>query len=909
MSDNYKHFKLVQENPNFYEFEHNTNRLRVVVIPKQSHKQIIHAQMVYHIGSYDELVSYTGSTHLLEHLLFKNFEKSIDGDTQNIFQKLSKYGATINATTSTDRTNFYATIPSNVFDVWAACEAKRMQYAPFDVSNKDKKEKHVVVDELRIGQGNPFQKLTSAVVGAAFDRSGYSHLTAGSIADVKQTTQERLKDFHDKYYGPNNCSLVVVGPISVSKILKSVHNHFGKIKMRNFHRIQRDELEQNGPRSVAVYSKMPYSMFQLAFRNMEGKHKDSVVLDLISELMQYDNIGVMWMLKQMNAVPSFGVINNRTKHRYLFQIVGALPSPNPKVEQAVIAQIWNYLTALKQQDTPDKILDLVKKSLLNKYQSKVSGVEGLGALATEAVSLGDVNDIWRREEALKAITSADIKRVANYIFQPKRSTVGTLMPEPKGLIDRPNQQMVGYNKNLFDTAYKQQRMSRELLESFELPSRANLTSNRYRCKFGILQHLVISNTKKTYMVLTTKAASANDALAKVTSRVLREGMPQSQVQDQDKLLLFSSQNESRLMDNLHTYMTQKNMNFAMTTVKQKVSISVTLDSEHDLGEGIHMLLKAMTNLPALNAQQVAVKAAMEAGQWQGIKQDSFAASQQKLTEILFAKGDVNHAESPDAMINQLKHVTMKDMNNFKNDLFENGRPFAVTVLSDQAKNVENIGKAVTQLWDKFSGKKRLMEHPFDDHSSTALRITSQVEKITMKGKSDGHGVLGVRVSLDKNEPAWTHLSLAMNIFGSGMYSRLNKKLRIADGRTYGAYARLRGGQFASDSYVHVFASFSNKSIEDDTNAMRELWDEFVNYGVTNEEFTEAKMHMKNSLNVKMDNLNNLVGLSHNTLMNNKNLNLKTIIKRITEATLEDVNNAVHDHLKEKPVVTVIAGEV
>lgn len=908
MSDSYKHFKLVQKNSNFLEFEHNYNRLRVVVIPKESHKQIIHAQMVYHIGSYDELVSYTGSTHLLEHLLFKNFEKSIDGDTQNIFQKLSKYGATINASTSTHRTNFYSTIPANVFDVWAACEAKRMQYAPFDVDNKDKKEKHVVVDELRIGQGNPFQKLTAAVVGAAFDRSGYSHLTAGSIADVEQTSQERLKDFHDKYYGPNNCSLVVVGPISVSKVLERVHNHFGKIKMRHFERIQRDELEQNGPRSVTVFSKMPYSMFQLAFRNMEGKHKDSVVLDLIAELMQYDNVGIMWMLKQMNAVPSFGVINNRTTHRYLFQIVGALPSPNPKVEQAVVSQIWNYLTALKQQDTPEEILKLVKQSLLNKYQSKVDGVEGLGALATEAVSLGDVNDIWRREEAVNNVTAADIRRVANYVFQAKRSTMGSLMPEPPGMVDRPDPKAVGYNKSLFDTVYNQTRMTRELKDSFELPTRTNLSSNRYRCKFGILQHLVIPNISKTYLLLTTRAASANDALAKVTSRVLREGMPQSIVKDSE-MSLFGSHNGYRLTDNLHSYMTETNMTFAMGSQKQKLTISLAIDAKHELDEAMHMLLKSMTNLPALNAQQVAVKAAMEAGQWQGIKQDSFAASQQKLTEVLFAEGDINHAESPEKMIDRLKHVTMQDMNEFKNDLFENGRPFAVTVLSNEKISVEAIGKAVSQLWNKFSGKDRLMEHPFDDHNSPALLVKSQMHKISLKGKSDGHGVLGIRVGLDKNAPAWTHVSLAINVFGSGMYSRLNKKLRIADGRTYGAYARLRGGQFASDSFVHVFASFSNASIENDTDAMRELWDEFVNHGITQSEFTEAKMHMKNSLNVKMDNLNNLVGLSHNTLMNNKNLNLKTILSRISATTFEDVNNAIADHLKSKAVVTVIAGDV
>tara|TARA_B110000008_G_scaffold234763_1_gene239262 strand:- start:8057 stop:10783 length:2727 start_codon:yes stop_codon:yes gene_type:complete len=908
MSDTYKHFKLLQKTDNFYEFQHSYNKLKVVVIPKTSHKQIIHAQMVYHIGSYDELVSYTGSTHLLEHLLFKNFEKSIDGDTDNIFQKLSKWGATINASTSTDRTNFYCTIPSKVFDVWAACEAKRMKYAPFDVSNKDKKEKHVVVDELRIGEGNPFQKLTSAVVGAAFDRSGYAHLTSGSIADVEQTTQARLADFHDKYYGPNNCSLVVVGPLSVAKILKSVHKHFGEIKMRQFDRIQRDELEQKGPRSTVVYSKMPYSMFQLAFRNMEGNHKDSVVLDLISEMMQYENVGVMWMLKQMNAVPSFGVINNRTKHRYLFQIVGSLPTPNPKVEQTVIAQIWNYLSMLKQQNTPENILKLVKKSLINKYKEKMSGVEGIGTIATEAVSLGNVNDIWRRVEMLKSVTNEDIKRVANYVFQEKRSTIGSLMPEPKGLIDRPTQGTSSYKKQLFQNEHQPVRMTRQLLDEFQLTNRSNLTSRRYRCNFGILQHLVIPDIDKTYMLLTTKASNANEALTKVTSRVIREGMPQSQVET-DKVLLFSSENESRLMKNLHTYMTNKNMSFSIGTTKQKISISVALDATEKLGEGLTKLLVAMDNLPKLNNQQVAMKAAMEAGQWQGVLQDTYSCSHQKLTETLFDKDDLNHAVPPQVMMKQLKEVTMEGMTKFKNELFDSGRPFAVTILSNESFTVDELGKDVLLFWNKFHGDKRVMEHPFDDHSSPSMTIKPSMHLIPLKGKSDGHGVLGVRVGLDKNNPKWTHLSLALNVFGSGMYSRLNKKLRIADGRTYGAYARLRGGQYSSDSYVHVFASFSNKSIKEDTEAMRNLWDEFVDYGITKEEFTEAKMHMKNSLNVQMDNLTNLLGLSHNTLMNNKNLNLKTIVKRISDSNYEDVQEVIKEHLKNKPVVTIIAGDV
>jgi predicted Zn-dependent peptidase len=277
--------------------------------------------------------------------------------------------------------------------------------------------------------------------------------------------------------------------------------------------------------------------------------------------------------------------------------------------------------------------------------------------------------------------------------------------------------------------------------------------------------------------------------------------------------------------------------------------------------------------------------------------------------VLFDANDLNHAAPPQQMIEKLKRVTMADMSQFKSELFESGRPFAVTILSNEKHSVDKLGKAASMLWDQFQGKKRVLENPFDDHTSNRMVVQPSFHKISLQGKSDGHGVLGVRVALDKNNPVWTHLSLGINIFGSGMYSRLNKKLRIADGRTYGAYARLRGGQYSSDSYVHVFASFSNATIQNDTEEMRKLWDEFVAYGVTKEEFEEARSHMQNSLNVSMDNLENLIGLSHNTLMNNKNLNLKVIMDRIKNTRFEDVNNAIEDHLKGKSVVTIIAGDV
>ncbi len=92
-SDNY--YTVSEQTPNFTTFKLNSNGLKVSVIPHASPTNTIHTQVVYKVGSANEKVGYTGSTHLLEHLMFKR-----EGDA---FKVLEQYGSTINATTSFNR--------------------------------------------------------------------------------------------------------------------------------------------------------------------------------------------------------------------------------------------------------------------------------------------------------------------------------------------------------------------------------------------------------------------------------------------------------------------------------------------------------------------------------------------------------------------------------------------------------------------------------------------------------------------------------------------------------------------------------------------------------------------------------------------------------------------------------------
>ena len=66
MNTEYKDaFETIQKSEHFTEFKLKSNGLRVVIIPHPSVTNTLSCTMVYHVGSYDERVGYTGSTHLL----------------------------------------------------------------------------------------------------------------------------------------------------------------------------------------------------------------------------------------------------------------------------------------------------------------------------------------------------------------------------------------------------------------------------------------------------------------------------------------------------------------------------------------------------------------------------------------------------------------------------------------------------------------------------------------------------------------------------------------------------------------------------------------------------------------------------------------------------------------------------
>ena len=121
-------YTFVQELDGIREFQLTSNCLRVLLI-RDTSIPVAGCMITYHVGSRNEAIGYTGSTHMLEHLLFKGSENFNPENKTSIWELLESKGAQMNATTWTDRTNYYETLPMEHLPTAIAIEADRMRTA------------------------------------------------------------------------------------------------------------------------------------------------------------------------------------------------------------------------------------------------------------------------------------------------------------------------------------------------------------------------------------------------------------------------------------------------------------------------------------------------------------------------------------------------------------------------------------------------------------------------------------------------------------------------------------------------------------------------------------------------------------------------------------------------------------
>jgi zinc protease len=203
----------------------------------------------YRVGSKDEQPGLTGVSHWVEHM---NFKGSTNIPRDKVKGIIEQYGGYWNGYTWIDQTTYTETATRDAVDRMLFIEAERMGSCLYDPADCES-ERTVIISELQGGENDPDQLLDQELTATAFRAHSYRHPTIGWLSDLQTMTRNDLYGYYQRYYVPNNATLVVVGDVHTADTLRRIGQYFGALKPRDVgSRLRTREPEQIGERRVTI---------------------------------------------------------------------------------------------------------------------------------------------------------------------------------------------------------------------------------------------------------------------------------------------------------------------------------------------------------------------------------------------------------------------------------------------------------------------------------------------------------------------------------------------------------------------------------------------------------------------------------------------------------------------------------
>jgi zinc protease len=204
------------------------NGLLVIASPDHAAPSVA-VNLWYDVGSRHEQPGRTGFAHLFEHVMFQGSRNVESGQHIGLLQAA---GASVNATTWFDRTNYFETLPTGGLDLALWLEADRLGTLldALTLESLDN-QREVVKEEKRqrydnVPYGDAMQRLIELTFPADHP---YGHTVIGSMDDLNAATLDDVRTFFTSHYRPNNAVLSIVGDCTVDTAFGKAETYFGSL--------------------------------------------------------------------------------------------------------------------------------------------------------------------------------------------------------------------------------------------------------------------------------------------------------------------------------------------------------------------------------------------------------------------------------------------------------------------------------------------------------------------------------------------------------------------------------------------------------------------------------------------------------------------------------------------------------
>ncbi len=404
------------------------NGLRVLLL--EDHRSpIVTVQVWYRVGSRNELRGATGIAHFLEHMMFKGTPAHGRGQFARLVEQ---NGGQDNAFTSQDVTSYYVNIAADKLDLVFELEADRMQNLLLDPKDIES-ERQVVIEERRTRtEDDPGGFLGEEVSSIAFKAHPYGYPIIGWMEDIGRITPAEIRAFHNVYYVPNNAIVVVVGDFRTDDALDSIKRRFGKIpRGADPPPVLAVEPPPNGERRVIVRKQAELPIVYLAWHVPNQKSDDAAALEVLSTILAGGRASRLYkelVYRRQLALDAGGDYSYFSLDPNLFWFwATAMPGQTPEtLEKELLAQVQG----LKREPVSDEELARAKNQIEATTVFQEDSIHRRAALLARFELIGGhrLKDAFLAK--IRAVTAADVQRVAGAWFPEDKRNVGILLPQP-----------------------------------------------------------------------------------------------------------------------------------------------------------------------------------------------------------------------------------------------------------------------------------------------------------------------------------------------------------------------------------------------------------------------------------------------------------------------------------------------
>jgi zinc protease len=873
-----------------YDFEQSTldNGLRVVTLEDFS-CPIISVHVWYDVGSKDENPHRQGFAHMFEHMMFRGTDLL---DSEDHFKLVRRTGGSNNAFTNFDYTAYVNSLPANQLELGLWLEAERMMFLNVDQEGFET-ERKIVEEERRQDLNSPYGTTVEQVMPHIFKEHPYRWTPIGKIPHLRAADISELQVFWDKFYTPDNATLVIVGAVKHEEAQKQAEKYFGWMP-RGPERDKTPNVEppQTAPREVTLDERLgPLPLTGYIYRGISRTNPDFYPLEILMMVLGNGESSRLYidLVKEQKVCPQIMADTWALKEDGVFG-AGAALLPGSDVD-AVLAALDSHLQRVIDEPITENELTKAKNNLL---RSTITGTLTVSnktrSIGRTSIIHGDPDYLNQQLDAIKNVTIEDVQRVARAYITPERRTTLRVMPNPnkpeKGPADDPTITAIA--------APDGPRVKAGVKRPDDYPMEPPLKPLLEELPEARIHERVLKNGLKVVVVPNSEVPFTTAMLGLKYGAWAEE--PAAPGVASMALDMLTKGTENYTANELAEIIDFNALSLGGGAGMDVASVSATAVSDK-LPLALELLGEVVLRPTFPESEFALLRDQLKTGMTVQEQDPSYLADRELRRQLY---GNHPYARSASGELADLEDL---NIDRLKAWWKKYARPDAAVlyIAGDvKARKAFRMAKEVLGDWEA--------DGPLPDTKLPELSTpqTTQIYLVDVPGAVQSQIRVGQR-SITRGHPYYHASRVFTQVYGGAFASRLNQAIRINAGLTYGA-----SGGFMPARFDGRFASYTFTRTETTAEAVQlllDVVDEMGTKAATGEEMTSAQSYLVGSfprqLEVPQDAVAYQWVIEQNGLPKDY---LAQALRSYKETTVDDVSHVANNIIDTETLVITVAGD-